>query len=203
MTNAIAFPAALRKLLPSPLMAASTAVRLRRGDRLFLQRQRPRHMYFVARGEIVLERIGAQGNVVVLQRIRHGFVAEASLQSGSYHCDGLVTAEGEAVALPLDALQTRLARDPEFALRWIGMLNGEVRRLRAQCERLSLKGVGARLLHLIESEGVDGRLAVPSGLKSLATELAVTHEALYRTLATLEKEKVVIREPGGILLGRP
>ncbi|MCE3274097.1 MAG: Crp/Fnr family transcriptional regulator [Ramlibacter sp.] len=203
MTNAIAFPAALRKLLPSPLMAASTAVRLRRGDRLFLQRQRPRHMYFVARGEIVLERIGAQGNVVVLQRIRHGFVAEASLQSGSYHCDGLVTAEGEAVALPLDALQTRLARDPEFALRWIGMLNGEVRRLRAQCERLSLKGVGARLLHLIESEGVDGRLAVPSGLKSLATELAVTHEALYRTLATLEKEKVVIREPGGISLGRP
>lgn len=203
MTDAIALPAALRKLLAPTLLAASTGVRLRKGERLFLQRQRPRHMYFVASGEIVLERIGAQGNAVVLQRIRHGFVAEASLQSGSYHCDGLVTADGEAVALPLEALKTELARDPDFALRWIGMLNGEVRRLRAQCERLSLRGVGERLLHLVESEGIDGRLAVASGLKSLATELAVTHEALYRAVATLEKEKIIVRTPGGISLRRP
>lgn len=202
MTAEIAFPASLRKLLPPALVTASTGVQLRKGERLFRQRQRPRHMYFVASGEIVLERIGTQGNVVVLQRIRHGFVAEASLQWGSYHCDGLVTVEGGAIALPLEALQTGLARDPEFALRWIGILNGEVRRLRAQCERLSIKGVGARLLHLIESEGVDGRLAITSGLKSLATELAVTHEALYRAVAALEKEKVVLREPGCISLRR-
>jgi CRP-like cAMP-binding protein len=198
MIDAIALPAALRKLLPPVLMAASTGVQLRKGERLFLQRHRPRHMYFVASGEIVLERIGAQGNAVVLQRIQHGFVAEASLQSGSYHCDGLVTADGQAVALPLEALKTELARDPEFSLRWIGMLNAEVRRLRAQCERLSFRGVGERLLHLIESEGEDGRLAV----ESLATELAVTHEALYRAVAALEKEKVVFREAGSISLRR-
>jgi CRP-like cAMP-binding protein len=202
MIDAIALPAALRMLLPPVLMAASTGVQLRKGERLFLQRHRPRHMYFVASGEIVLERIGAQGNAVVLQRIQHGFVAEASLQSGSYHCDGLVTADGQAVALPLEALKTELARDPEFSLRWIGMLNAEVRRLRAQCERLSFRGVGERLLHLIESEGEDGRLAVKSGLKSLATELAVTHEALYRAVAALEKEKVVFREAGSISLRR-
>jgi CRP-like cAMP-binding protein len=196
-------PAALRKLLPPALLAASTAVPLRRGERLFLQRQRPRRMYFVVSGEIVLERIGASGHAVVLQRVRHGFVAEASLQSGSYHCDGLVTAEGDAVALPLDALARELAADPEFALRWIGMLNQEVRRLRGQCERLSLRGVGDRLLHLIETEGDHGRLAVPHGLKSLATELAVSHEALYRAVAALEHEKIVVRERGEISLGRP
>jgi CRP-like cAMP-binding protein len=203
MNNTIALPALLRKLLSPALMAASTGVQLSKGERLFRLRQRPRYMYFVASGEIVLERIGAHGNAVVLQRIQHGFVAEASLQSASYHCDGLVTADGEAIGLPLEALKKELTRDPEFALRWIGMLNGEVRRLRAQCERLSFRGVGERLLHLIESEGVDGRLAVNSGMKSLATELAVTHEALYRTVATLEKDKIVIREPGGISLRRP
>ena len=160
-------------------------------------------MYFVVSGEIVLERIGAQGNAVVLQRVRHGFIAEASLQSGTYHCDGLVTADGEAAALPLETLKGELARDSEFSLRWISMLNDEVRRLRAQCERLSLRSVGERLLHAIETEGVNGRLAVPSGLKSLATELAVTHEALYRAVATLEKNRVVFREPGGISLRRP
>lgn len=203
MPAAIALPDSLRSLLPPALLAALVPVRLPKGERLFLQRQRPRHMYFVVSGEIVLERIGAQGNAVVLQRVRRGFIAEASLQSGSYHCDGRVTADGEAVALPLDALRDELARNPGFALRWIRMLNDEVRRLRAQCERLSLRGVGERLLHAIETEGVDGRLAVPSGLKSLASELAVTHEALYRAVATLEKQKIVFREPGGISLRRP
>lgn len=202
MSSAPAIPNALRKLLPPVLAAAATAVPLRKGERLFLQRQRPRHMYFVVSGEIVLERIGASGNAVVLQRVRHGFVAEASLQSASYHCDGVVTAEGDAVALPLEALTGELARNPEFALRWIGMLNQEVRRLRGQCERLSLRGVGERLLHLIETEGDHGRLAVPHGLKSLATELAVSHEALYRAVATLEHEKIVVRDGGAISLRR-
>lgn len=74
------------------------------------------------------------------------------------------------------------------------MLNAEVRRLRAQCERMSLKGVGERLLHMVETEGVDGRLRIGSGLKSLATELAVSHEALYRAVAALEKSGVIVRE---------
>lgn len=69
-------------------------------------------------------------------------------------------------------------------------------------ERKSLKGVGERLLHMIETEGVDGHLRIGSGLKSLATELAVAHEALYRTVATLEKDGVVFRETGFIALAR-
>lgn len=202
MSSAPPVPASLRKLLPPALLAGSKTVPLRKGERLFLQRQRPRHMYFVATGEIVLERIGAAGSAVVLQRVRHGFVAEASLQSGSYHCDGLVTAEGHAIALPLEPLTSELARNPEFALRWIGMLNQELRRLRGQCERLSLRGVRERLLHLIETEGDHGRLAVPHGLKSLATELAVSHEALYRAVAALEHEELVIRDGVAISLRR-
>ena len=200
MSSAPAVSAELRKLLPPGLLAAAAAVPLRRGERLFLQRQRPRHMYFVASGEIVLERLGASGNGVVLQRVRRGFVAEASLHSASYHCDALVTADGDAVALPLEALAGALARDPEFALRWIGMLNQEVRRLRGHCERLSLRGVGERLLHLIETEGDHGRLPVPHGLKSLATELAVSHEALYRAVAALEAERIVVHDGGAIAL---
>jgi DNA-binding GntR family transcriptional regulator len=80
------------------------------------------------------------------------------------------------------------------------MLNAEVRRLRAQGERMSLKGAGDRLLHMIETEGVDGRLRIGSGLKSLATELAVSHEALYRAVAALEKIGVVDRESGCLVL---
>jgi CRP-like cAMP-binding protein len=180
----------------------SSQVELHKGDRLFLQRQRPKHMYFVVVGEIVQERTGEQGHALVLQRVRQGFLAEASLQSVSYHCDAVVTAPGQAVELPIEPLRVELAADSDFALRWIGMLNAEVRRLRAQCERMSLKGVNERLLHMIETEGVDGRLRTASGLKSLATELAVSHEALYRALAGLEKAGVIFREPGCIALPR-
>lgn len=197
-----ALPEALRQLLPASLQAVAVAVSMRKGERLFAQQQRPGHMYFVVNGEVVLERSGARGDTLVLQRVRHGFVAEASLQSARYHCDALVTASGQAVALPIAPLKEELARDSTFALRWIDMLNGEVRRLRAQCERMSLKGVRERLLHLLETEGRHGRLSIQSGLKSLATELAVSHEALYRTVAVLEKEGLIGREAGSIALLR-
>jgi CTP-dependent riboflavin kinase len=74
------------------------------------------------------------------------------------------------------------------------MLNKELKRLRAQCERLSLKSVKDRLLHLIETEGEDGKLALGTGLKSIAAELSVSHEALYRTVSDLEKNDVLYRE---------
>ncbi|CAN5907090.1 Crp/Fnr family transcriptional regulator [soil metagenome] len=202
MTPATSLPDTLRKLLTPSLTAALSANELRKGETLFRQRHRPRYMHFVVGGEIVLERIGEGGDPVVLQRVRQGFVAEASLQSGSYHCDAVVTSPGWAIAVPIDPLKAELATDSAFALRWIGMLNAEVRRLRAQCERMSLKGVGKRLLHLVETEGVEGRLPIGSGLKSLATELAVSHEALYRAVAALEKSGVIIRESGGLMLVR-
>jgi CTP-dependent riboflavin kinase len=49
------------------------------------------------------------------------------------------------------------------------------------------------LLHLIETEGENGKLALGSGLKSIAAELSVSHEALYRTVAELEKGDAIYR----------
>jgi CTP-dependent riboflavin kinase len=56
-----------------------------------------------------------------------------------------------------------------------------------------MKSVKDRVLHLIDTEGKNGQYQVTSGLKSLAGELGVTHEALYRTLALLEKNKTIRR----------
>ncbi|MDV7394438.1 hypothetical protein RZS08_23855, partial [Arthrospira platensis SPKY1] len=143
---------------------------------------------------------GLQGQTVVLQRVRRGFVAEASMQSGRYHCSGLATVAGQAFRLPMTLLKAALQDDSRFAVRWIGMLNDEVRRLRAQTERLTLKGVEARLLHLIETEGQAGRLEIESGLKSLSAQLGVTHEALYRTVAALELRGRLARRDGLLVL---
>jgi DNA-binding GntR family transcriptional regulator len=82
------------------------------------------------------------------------------------------------------------------------MLNTEVRRLRLHLERLSMKSIRDRLVHLIETEGHNGHYPVPSGLKTLAGELGVTHEALYRAIAALEAEQWLKRREGQLLILR-
>lgn len=193
-------PLALQDLLPEALWHECAWLPGIKGERLFSQGKKPDQMFYVASGEVVLHRLGLQGEYIVLQRARQSFVAEASVQSSNYHCDARVTVSGELVAIPIGLVRHALLVDPEFAMRWMGMLNKELKRLRAQCERLSLKGVRDRLLHLIESEGHSGSLPLGAGLKSLALELGVTHEALYRTVAGMEKQGVLRREDGKIII---
>lgn len=188
----------LQDLLPVTLRRLCTRSRCAKGDLLFRQGRKPEHMFYVACGEVVLRRPGSHGENVVLQRARQGFVAEASLQSSRYHCDAVVTVSGDVVSLPIEPIKQALLADPAFAMRWIGMLNHELVRLRLRCERLSIKGVRHRLLHLIDTEGQGGRLPLGAGLKLMASELGVTHEALYRTVAGLEKQGVLRREDGQI-----
>ena len=193
-------PVELGALLPAALHALCEQGRHRRGARLFEADQRPASMHFVSDGEVVLQRIGEDGEVVILQRTRHGLVGEASLQSERYHCDAIVAADANVTRIPRQALLEALRSDSAFAMRWIGMLNREVRRLRQQCERLSLNTVEARLRHLVRTEGDGAGLPIGSGLKSLAREIGVSHEALYRCVAGLERRGLVTRADGRLCL---
>ena len=193
-------PTALKALLPPSFQARCEGARFAKNERIFLTGARPEWMFYVVSGEITLERTGLQGEPVVLQRTRHGFVSEASLKAGKYHCDALAIVDTTVVKMPIRDLAAELERDPAFASRWIEMLNAEVRRLRLHCERLSMKSVKDRVLHLINTEGHNGAYAAATGLKSLAGELGVTHEALYRTLATLEKNRIIQRADGVLSL---
>lgn len=186
-------PSTLEKLLPAQLLAQSEPLSCSENTPLFLTGDRPHWMYFVCEGEVVLERHGKNGEVANLQRCQSGFVGEASLTSAAYHCDARTTAPSEIVRIPIRALRQGLKQDYELAERWIQMLSSEVRRLRLQNERLSLPKVQSRILHLIETEGRDGSYTLGCSLKQLAKQLAVTHEALYRTLAQLEKAGKISR----------
>ncbi|MDO8988625.1 MAG: Crp/Fnr family transcriptional regulator [Sideroxyarcus sp.] len=192
----------LAELLPAELHALCTQVQAGKGERLFATGKKPAFMFFVICGEVTLERLGRNGESVILQRSRHGFVGEASLNSPRYHCDARAVADSTLARIPIRELRASLERDPVFAMRWICMLNREVKRLRMQCERFSLNGVQHRLIHLIETEGTQGRYPLGAGLKSVAKELGVTHEALYRCVAALEKNGDLLRDGGELHLLR-
>lgn len=194
-------PKALVALLPAQLQALCSATDCASGETLFRTGGRPRSMFYVCSGEVVLQRHSANGQLICLQRCTAGFVGEASLTADRYHCDAQATRQSHLIQIPINTLQQVLREDADFAQRWIAMLSREVRQLRLLGERLSLPRVQDRVLHLIETEGGPEGYRLSCSVKDLATQLAVTHEALYRTLTRLVASGRISRQ--GDWLGLP
>jgi CRP-like cAMP-binding protein len=173
--------------LPRPARARSRLVSIPRAAALFRRGDRPAVMYFVRSGEIRLVRYSRAGVEIVLQRARRGFLAEASLDQRAYHCDAVAAAPSELLAIPLRAFEEALGA-AAFRKAWIRHLARELRRARAQVERLSLKTAQERIVHFIETEGEGGAAELTQFKKDWAVELGLTHEALYRTLARMKRE---------------
>lgn len=186
---------------PVRLRDAAREIRARAGETLFRLGSRPRVMLFVLEGEVRLVRRTAGGADVVLQRARSGFVAEASLESARYHCDIEAVTESRLLGFPRDLFRAALGGDAAFRDFWMRRLSAEVRKLRAQCERLSLRSAADRIAHYIEAEGSDGRLELRQTRKAWAAELGLTHEALYRALANLQRAgRITMLDHGNVLV---
>jgi CRP-like cAMP-binding protein len=152
---------------------------------------------------LLLVRHSRDGQQVVLQRARSGFLAEASVESRRYHCDGVARTRTTASAFPMAVFRQALAADERFRAAWTKHLAGEIRRLRAQCERLALHGAPERIVHYIESEGLDGAIELQQSLKSWALDLGLTHEALYRAIARMKRAGALCVEGSRVTLMRP
>lgn len=172
------------------------------GQTLYHRGARPRAMVYVLSGEVRLVRRSAGGAEIILQRARSGFVAEASLESSAYHCDVVAARDGQLLSFPRAEFREVLAADPAFNRAWIAHLSGEVRRLRAQGERLSLNSAAERVLHYLEAEGTDGAVTLTQSRKAWAAELGLTHEALYRTLHRLQESGELVIDGERIALAR-
>jgi len=157
------------------------------GQPVFRLGARPTRVLWVLDGEIRLVRHSRSGNQIVLQRAHAGFLAEASLDSSRYHCDAIAATASRLLAFPMAPFRLALDRDPRFREFWMRRLAREVRLLRSQCERLALHSAADRIEHYIEAEGEDGRLELPRTRKSWAAELGLSHEALYRALAAMQR----------------
>jgi CRP/FNR family transcriptional regulator, dissimilatory nitrate respiration regulator len=170
--------------LPASARASMRIEKLDADELLFRAGTRPAGMFFVLSGEVRLVRSSRSGAEIILQRARHGILAEASLDQAAYHCDAIATVPATVLRLPRDVVRQAL-KEEHFAAAWRSELSRELRRLRAQCERLSLNSARERIIHYIETEGENGALTLPQTKKQWAAELGLTHEALYRTLSDM------------------
>ena len=152
-------------------------------------------VYRVIEGEVHLARRTPDGTEIILQRAREGdFFAEASLLVSHYHCDAICVRPGRCMRLPSEALNHHLVNDPDFAMGWIASLSRSLRKQRAAQERLGLKSLRSRVVHYLVDCGEDGQVTLDQPVIRWAAELGVSHEALYRTLAEMEREGLLQRQ---------
>ena len=81
-------------------------------------------------------------------------------------------------------------------------LAAEVQGLRGSLEVRNIKLARDRILTYFELVSRDRRVVLDRPLKELAAEIGLSHEALYRTLAKLEKEGLIERKTREIRLVR-
>ena len=122
--------------------------------------------------------------------------AEPSLFSDRYHCDAVAKVATEVIAYGKADILEGLAKNSERMMLLLRHLAGQVQALRTRAEILSLRSATQRLtayfrLHM-PSNGTVVNVTEP--WKQIAAEVGLTHEALYRALARLEREGVVQRE---------
>jgi CRP-like cAMP-binding protein len=175
-------------LIPESLRIQARLLNAQPRETLFRIGDSVKNVLLVISGEARLIRLDRNGGEVILQRSRGGFIAEASLDSRAYHCDAVATEPTTILAFPAGAFRSALEDDSTFRRAWQSQLAKEVRKLRAQCERLSLHNAADRIIHFIESKGTDGVLTLTQSRKSWAAELGLSHEALYRTLRRMQDD---------------
>lgn len=178
-------------LIPVSLRMHARLLNAQPRETLFCIGDPVKHVFLLISGEARLIRLDRNGGEVILQRSRGGFIAEASLDSRAYHCDAVASEPTTILAFLAGVFRSALEEDSTFRRAWQSQLAKEVRKLRAQCERLSLHNAADRIIHFIESEGTDGALTLTQSRKSWAAELGLSHEALYRTLRRMQDDGVL------------
>ncbi len=144
-------------------------------------------IHIVEAGAIHLSRYQSDGSVLVLQNAGPGtIVAEASMYSETYHCDATASGPTRLRAFSKAGLLRDLRGDPDFADVWARNLAHELRAARLRAEILSIKTVEKRLDARIAWHGDH---ATKRGIrKTIANEIGVSPEALYRELARRRRQ---------------
>jgi CRP/FNR family transcriptional regulator, dissimilatory nitrate respiration regulator len=187
--------------LPEAVQRARSERTLKVGETLFRSGMRTVGLYQVVSGRVRLARVNRKGREAVLYVATAGeILAEASLFSSSYHCDAIAMTNAVVRLFPKTAVLAALERDPKAALAFMATLAGQVMTLRMRIEQRNIRSARDRLRHYLSMNvNADGRTVALTGtLKDLASELGLTHEALYRALAEMAKRGEIKRSKGMI-----
>lgn len=181
----------------------ASVCRLAAGEVLFHQGDPSHAIFEVESGRVQLVRHDTGGHRLVLFSAGPGDgLAEASLFSPHYHCDGIATRAASVRVYAADTVRAALRADAATATAFMAALAGQVQSMRARLELRNIRAARERVLHALAlAAGSRARnVTLPGTLKDFAAEIGLTHEALYRTLAALQADGSIRRRGRTITL---
>jgi CRP/FNR family transcriptional regulator, dissimilatory nitrate respiration regulator len=176
---------------------------LARNEVLFRQGDKVTAIYFVEAGRLRLERRTFDGRLLVLGTTPAGeFFVEAALFADAYHCDAVATEPSQVRVYPKEVVLNAIRTDPTSAMSFLAFMAHQVIEVRERLELMKVRSAQERvLLYLDLNAEHDGRAVNLQGpLQDIASELGLTREALYRTLASLERAGAIKRTGARIVL---
>jgi CRP/FNR family transcriptional regulator, dissimilatory nitrate respiration regulator len=177
---------------------------LARNEYLFKQGDKVRAIYFIEDGRLRLDRRTFDGRSLIFGTSSAGeFFVEAALFAEIFHCDAIATEPSRVRIYPKAAVLEALNTDPSNALPFLRLMAHQVIASRQRLELMKIRSAKDRvILYLDLHAGEDGSVTLKSELQDIASELGLTREAFYRTLASLERADAVQRSGARIVLKR-
>ena len=144
-------------------------------ETLFAQGDRVQSVFALKQGEVRLVRHLENGLPLSIHRVSQGLVGEGALFSQTYHCSGVAMTDVSGWWMKKDCLLALLSADPT-GLQMIGArLTQQLHRSRQLLEIRSIVGIDHQIDAYVNCFGK------PSNGKSLADELGVSPETIYRS----------------------
>jgi len=191
--------------MPTGVRAAAKDRKVKTGEVLFRLGDKTLGLCEVIVGRVRLARVDRSGREIVLHVAGPGeTLAEASLFSPQYHCDAIANTDAIVRIYPKREVLAAFGENPKAAWAFTETLAQQVMNLRTRVEQRNIRSARERVRHfLMLNVGSDRRTVKLRGtLKDLAGEIGLTHEALYRTLATLERSGEITRKGEKIVLSK-
>jgi CRP-like cAMP-binding protein len=196
------------------LSAAVQQVRLRRGDVLFHRGEPCTGFFVVARGQMKLALVSAEGNEKVLEIIGPGesFAEAAMFADRPFPVTASALAATDLLAIPNWAVLDLVDADPMVARRMLAGLSVRLHRLVADVAGLALHSGTQRVIGFLlgQVRAADGaslagpvRVRLPVGKAVLASRLSLTPETFSRVLRLLTEQGLVSVDGRDVVLHDP
>lgn len=183
-------------MLPPPfqLLADATVQRLDPvdGEVLFREGEPTNGIYISVDAEVHLVRVGPSGEPITIHRSTAGnSFAEASVFTERFHCDAVVRVSGQVIRIPRATVLAGF-QNPDFALAYNRLMSRQVQSYRQLLETVSIKSAKERVYAAMVAGLLKG------SVMAFSSRIALTHEATYRALRTLERDGRISNPERGV-----
>ena len=178
----------------------SRSTRLDEGETLFHTGDEARAIFLVEQGCLRLIHHGVPGETITVHRAKEGSLfAETALFSSNYPCDAIAERPSLIRVFPKAAVLLHLSAHPHINLLFSAYLARQVQTLRGRLEQTRLKSARERVVAFLTQMGAaEAAIRLDRPLTVVADEIGLTHEALYRTLARLQRDNRLVRPERGL-----